>query len=316
MAQAEIIKFNDYYNQRFNAEIKLFSEKKTRKDTAKTRKRAYYIEDMKQLQDFMQYLLDNKRYLHHLIFNIEMGTGRRIGDLIGYKDKVTRERLSDGLLWESFYNSNGERRKYLYIDEQKTNKHKDILIGDGVWDAIEIYCKNTGCEPCGKNKDDSISLQLSGTHKGKILSYEGYRLGLKDAAKAVGIEVNIASHTARKQAGTIMDLLHPEDSTIDVISSWYGHSSKAVTENYMGHRQRQENELVSDLGKAQSALLRGEEILFPDKPLNLISIEYNHLRDIIQMAYDAGIESANNADYKIHRDNMDLIMEMIRDVMK
>lgn len=324
MRNAAIINFNNYYQKLVpdgrNLALKEVNSNSNKEQNPKKEtkhKKAYYIDNMEQLRDLMQYFIDNKRYLHHLIFNIEMGTGRRIGDIIGWKNKTTRERESNGLTWLSFYTESGDKRKYLYLEsEQKTGKHKDVLIGQGVWDAIRIYCENTGCEPCGKDKYNSIALQLSGTYKGQILSYEGYRKGLKQAAKAVGIEVNVASHTARKQAGTMMDLLHPNEKSMDVISSFYGHSSNTVTEIYMGHRQRQEDAYVEDLGKAQSALINGEEIVFPDKPLDMVSLEYGKLRELIQMAYQSGMENSNVTDIDKHMENVNTIMDLVKDISK
>jgi integrase len=304
MPQTAIINFNDYYRQTCGAELHPVPKKKARKDVAKTRKKSYNLNNGTDIKAIMDYFLDSGKYIHYLIFVMGLNFGRRIGDTLAFK-------------WNMFY-KDGQKRKYLHLDnEEKTGKEKDILINEAVWKAIEVYCAKTGCNPIGTNKDDFIALQLSGTHKGRVLSYEAYRLALKAAGRACNIEQNIGSHTTRKTMGYFAKKLHPTDEfSTSIISGFLNHSSEGVTRNYIGLSQEMEDEYVSDMGDMMLSLMEGKEIAMPDRPTDLITVEYDDLRQIIQLIYQCGRENAKENDLQKHLDNIDVGMEMIREIMK
>lgn len=302
MPQAALISFENYYRQ--NDSIKEVPVKKTKKDPSRTRKKSYNLNNGTDIKAIMDYFLNSGKYIHYLIFIMGLNFGRRIGDTLSLK-------------WNMFYDLDGRRRKYLHLHEEKTGKEKDIFINNAVWKAIELYCAKTGCDPIGINKKDFIALQLSGTHKGKVLSYEAYRLALKAAGKACGIEQNIGSHTTRKTMGYFAKKLHPTDEfSTAIVSGFLNHSSESVTRNYIGLSQEMEDGYVSDMGDMILALMDGKEIAMPDRPTDLVTIEYDDLRQIIQLAYQSGRENATGQDLQKHLDNIDCVMEMIRDVMK
>ena len=281
-------------------------EKKTAKDTAKTRKKSYNINNTTDLQNMMKYFLDTGRYIHYLLFVMGLSFGRRISDTLNFT-------------WGMFYNVNGTKKKYLRLkNEQKTGKAKDILITEAVWQAIRLYSGKTGCQPWrAENRDQKISLQLSGTHKGKELSYEAYRQALKKAAAACGIEQNIGSHTTRKTAGYFAKKLHPTDEfSTSVISEFLNHSSESVTRSYIGLTQEQEDRYVSDMSDMLVGLMNGETPKLPDVPTDLVTIEYDDLRQIIQMVYQLGRENSGETDLQKHLDNIDGAMELVRTMMK
>lgn len=304
MPQTAVLQFNDYYKKKHEADLRIIPSKQPRKDVAKTRKKSYNLNNGTDIKAIMDYFLDSGKYIHYLIFVMGLNFGRRIGDTLAFK-------------WNMFY-KDGQKRKYLHLDnEEKTGKEKDILINDAVWKAIETYCAKTGCNPIGTNKDDFITLQLSGTHKGKVLSYEAYRLALKAAGKACNIEQNIGSHTTRKTMGYFAKKLHPTDEfSTSIISGFLNHSSESVTRNYIGLSQEMEDEYVSDMGDMMLSLMEGKEIAMPDLPTDLITVEYDDLRQIIQLMYQCGRENAKENDLQKHLDNIDVGMEMIREIMK
>lgn len=302
MPQAALINFENYYRQN-DTRIKEVPVKKTRKDTSKTRKKSYNLNNGADIKAIMDYFLDNGKYIHYLIFVMGLNFGRRIGDTLAFK-------------WNMFY-KDGQKRKYISIIEEKTGKQKDIYINPAVWKAIEVYCEKTGCDPVDANNDDYISFQLSGTHKGKNLSYEAYRQALKAAGKACNIEQNIGSHTTRKTMGYFAKKLHPTDEfSTSIISGFLNHSSESVTRNYIGLSQEMEDEYVSDMGNMMLDLMDGKEIALPDRPTDLVTIEYDNLRQIIQLMYQCGRENANGQDLQLHLDNIDIGMNLVREYMK
>lgn len=291
------------YNWDKDLHLKRVGEPKGKKDASKTRKKSYNLNNGTDIKAIMDYFLDSGKYIHYLIFVMGLNFGRRIGDTLAFK-------------WSMFY-KDGQKRKYISIIEEKTGKQKDIYINPAVWKAIDVYCEKTGCDPIGANKDDYISFQLTGTHKGKNLSYEAYRQALKAAGKACGIEQNIGSHTTRKTMGYFAKKLHPTDEfSTSIISGFLNHSSEGVTRNYIGLSQEMEDEYVSDMGDMMLSLMEGKEIAMPDRPTDLVTIEYDDLRQIIQLAYQCGRENADNNDLQENLDNIDTCMGLVRDVMK
>lgn len=303
MGYANIVSFSNYNKPQSTCLQEVVPVVKTIKDTPKIRKKSYNLDNVTDIKAIMDYFLNSKKYIHYLIFVMGLNFGRRIGDTLNFK-------------WDMFFNE-GQRRKYLSIIEEKTDKQKDIFINPAVWKAIEIYCQKTGCEPTGKNKDDYISLQLSGTHKGKNLSYEAYRQALKAAGKACNIEQNIGSHTTRKTMGYFAKKLHPTDEfSTSIISGFLNHSSESVTRNYIGLSQEMEDGYVSDMGDMMLSLMDGKEIAMPDRPTDLVTIEYDDLRQIIQLMYQCGRENSDNKKLQSHLDNIETAMELVRDCMK
>lgn len=256
-------------------------------------------------------------YIHYLIFNIQFNTGRRISDVVGKKDTKKRKGKLP-LKWSDFFEPDGRKKSHLVINrEQKTGKYKEVLINNALWKAIDLYCDMTGCDPIGKNRDDYITLQLCGTHKGKPLTYEAYRKALEKVEKSCEIKRKFRSNSAKKSMGYLMKTLHPTDEfSTAVVSGFFNHSSEAVTRRYLGIEQEKEDEYVDSIGKLALSAMEGKEIAMPDRPTDLVTVEYDDLRQIIQLMYQYGREMAAESDLQKHLDNIDLGMEMIRDIMK
>lgn len=315
MSQAAIIQFEKYYKQAPENGLNIVKSKKTVTESITTRK-SYGLNSLAEIKEVMDCMLNNNMYIHYLIFGIQLNTGRRISDIIGKKNTKKSEAKSP-MKWSDFFAPNGKRKSYILVKEKKTGKFKEISLNKAFWKVIDVYCENTGCDPTGKNYDDYITLQLHGTHKGRILTYEAHRSALEKIQKECGIERKFRSHSSRKSVVRMMLELNPTDPfAMSIASSFLNHSSEAITRGYAGIDEDSENKYIESFGDAMLDVMEGKEIAMPDHPTDLITIEYDDLRQIIQLAYQCGRENALENDLQKHLDNIDVTMEMIRDAMK
>ena len=251
---------------------------------------AYEPEDLAKM---LSYFRDNGFWIHYLLFVISANSARRVGDLIGYTNKETGKKV-DGLHWSDFFDPQTGimRREIRTFKEQKTGKLASPVINDAMRGAIRIYCEKTGCDPSKDSYSLPVFLQLTGTHKGRVLSYTGALNALKKAAASCDIEYNVGTHSARKTFGATTKMLHPGDaSCMEALQSIYNHSSTLTTNRYIGLTRKQSDGYVSDFGKFfQEYAVEGKEI-----PLSLtspvISVETEALYDLIHTAFQMGKES-------------------------
>ena len=259
---------------------------------------AYELADMAKI---LGYFKSNEKWLHYLLFAIQVNSARRIGDLIGYLDKETGKR-SNGLVWADFFNTTtGKMRNEIRsFAEQKTGKLASPMINQAMRDAIYLYCEKTGCDPDENNYQNPVFLQLSGTHKRSILSYEGALKALKTAAAACGIEYNVGTHSGRKAFGATTKLLHQGDANVmEALQGIYNHSSSAITNRYIGLTKKQTDGYAQDFSDAFTKYaVNGEEI-----PMELgtpvIAVNTDQLLDLIGAAFQAGKESDGTNDAAI-----------------
>lgn len=257
---------------------------------------AYESADAKKM---LAYFASHNKWIHYLLFSIQAISARRVGDLIGYCNKQTGKKESDGLLWCDFFNpSTGQfRQEIRSFREQKTGKLASPLIPSAMRDAIMLYCEKTGCDPSANNYQNPVFLQLSGTHKGKVVSYAGVQKAIKDAASFCGIEYNVGTHSARKTFGAVTMATHPGDATCKAtLQSIYNHSSEAITGRYIGLTKKKSDGYSEDFGAFWSKyVVNGEEI-----PLQIaspvISVDTEALYQLIQQAFYAGKNSDGSND--------------------
>ena len=258
---------------------------------------AYEPADMARM---LSYFRDNGKWIHYLLFTVQTNTARRVGDLIGYTDEDGVRH--NGLCWDDFFEpeTGAFRAEIKSFCEQKTNKIANPFIAASVRDAVQLYCEKTGCDPSANAYHDPVFLQLAGTHKGKVLSYEGARFALKEAAKACGVVYNVGTHSARKGFGSVSMALHPGDNICKAtLQSIYNHSSEAVTNRYIDVTKKKADGLHKDFSDFWTKyVVNGEEV-----PMQLgtpvISVDTEGLYRLIQDAFMAGKASDGSNDAEL-----------------
>lgn len=223
-------------------------------------------EDIIKMQN---YFIEKENWLMFLIFEIGIGTGRRIGDLLNLK-------------WNNFYYSNGSKRRRFSIKEEKTGKFASPYITEAVWKAIEIYRKNTGCVVSENNYENLISLQLGGNYIGKPITKDACLKNIKKAAQDCGIMYNVGNHSLRKTFGYMAFNMFPNDPyRMQIIQSIFGHSSQDVTMKYIGLTDDHAAKIYDGIGDVMLSIMEGKQISLVQKATNLIMADYDEITKIM-----------------------------------
>lgn len=263
----------------------------------------FEIEDMKKMTE---YFSNNNMWLHYMMFVLSCNMARRVGDMLSLK-------------WENFFDpkSGKFRDDILEIQEDKTDKLANPRINSACRAAIRLYVEKTGCDITKNNYTVPVFMQLTGTHKGTVLSDSGYLKSLKKVAVAVGIEYNVGTHSPRKTFGMMSRMLHPGDyDSMELLQTIYNHSSTKTTKSYIGLTKKKIDTYYDDMGSFfDDYIVGGKEYKeVSDRPI--VSLDTNDLRDVIKAAYEAGKTNARESDAMIHIDAITEIMRMIEGLQK
>ena len=247
------------------------------------------FEDMKKIQD---YFIENKQWNFYLLFTLNANTGRRISDL----RKV---------IWSDFFYKNGNMKKYWDVKkldedgnrisgEQKTSKAKEIYINAAIQEAFKIFLENENID-FEYDYEEPVFKQLHGTHRGKVISDDGYRKALIKASEV--LDYDIRSHSMRRGMGKMIMELHPNDNKAkSVLMELNNHSSEKMTNKYIGETARLEKEYLEDYGeKYKKYVMDGEEIPFViKKPVSIY--DNSELRDYMLCAFGKILDAKNETD--------------------
>lgn len=228
----------------------------------------FEVEDIKKV---LAYFKENEKWTHYLLFTIGCNMARRVGDTLN-------------LTWEHIFNpETGKfRSDILEIVEDKTDKLANPKINQAVRDAVMLYIEKTECDVSANGYKNPVFLQLSGTHKGKVISSDGYLKGIKKAAKAVGIEYNVGTHSPRKTFGMVSRMLHPNDyDSMELLQTIYNHSDTKTTKHYIGLTKKKVDQYYDDMGTFFGEYITGDKQYNKamDKPT--ITLEWADLRDVL-----------------------------------
>lgn len=259
------------------------------------------IEDMRKM---IVYFQEKKQWLPYLIFVLSCNTARRVGDIIKLK-------------WDNIYNpANGMIRTKLDLVEEKTGKFARPLLNKACREAIEMYVQQTGCNPSKDNYTSPVCLQLTGTHRGAVMSYDGYYKAVKRAAAAVGIEYNVGTHSPRKTFGWLNRMIHPNDyDSMELLQAILNHSDVKTTRRYIGLNEEKSDQYYSDTGDFFTKyIIQGEEYTsLSSNPV--ITLDVQDLRDVVRMAYETGMSNAKVGAHE-HLEAITSILSMIEGLAK
>lgn len=158
----------------------------------------------------------------YVLFTLGINSGLRISDLLtltigdvtlkGKRSAVVSDRIT--------------------IKESKTGKTKDFPLGETAKKALKEYIRARGCD-CSDEADRALPLFPSRKGNGAISRIQAYRI-LNEAARVVGIDDRIGTHTLRK---TFAYHAYQSGYDISMIQKLLNHSSPGVTLRYIGITQ-------------------------------------------------------------------------------
>ena len=248
------------------------------------------IEDAKKL---LAWFAENDMWTHYLALTIGINMARRIGDTLN-------------LTWEHFFNpATGDfRYEIMEIVEDKTDKMANPLINDAVKDAIRLYIEKTGCDVTANNYRNPVFMQLTGTHKGNVVTADAHRKALKRGAEAVGIKYNIGTHSARKTFGKISRMIHPNDyDSMEILQSVFNHSDAKTTRHYIGLTKEKVNQYYNDIGNFFGDYVTGDKAFKGEANKPTVTLEWADLRGVLAML-------TNNVD------DLNVAIELIEQLAK
>lgn len=164
---------------------------------------------------------ENKKQIatrNKMLFLIGINLGIRASDLCGLKYSFFMN--NDGTFKDS-YSLQPKKTK-------KTGKFVKLYFNDTVKKAITNYLENYPMEDINEYlfKSRKGDKHITEIHLGKVI---------KDAAKEVGIERNICSHSLRKTFGYfVYHNADDKNNALVILQTIFNHSSPAITSKYIG----------------------------------------------------------------------------------
>lgn len=223
---------------------------------------------------------EKKQYHWRLAFMLSLLMGRRIGDTISLK-------------WYDLFTKTGKKRKYLEIEEQKTEKVSYVLIPDLAWKEIKLYIKRKNIDPSKDNYEGNVFPGTVSEGK-KDRRDDAYRKAFLANAEECQVEYRVNTHSTRKSFGYYGVKLHPYDpANVDILQKFFNHATRAQTLDYIGLSQEKQDKYSSDWSNVLSDVIDGKEIAIENTPV--VTLKSNDLRDIIVAALksEESLESLN-----------------------
>lgn len=188
------------------------------------------IRNPKQI-DSMKKILLGQSSRDHLLFVLGINGGLRISDILELK-------VSDVV------NEKGKPRPFYELRETKTKKARRLPFSKNVLKAIESFVKDNP----NLSQDDYLFQsrerdKKTDTTNKPISRQRAYQI-INDAARSVGIQDKIGTHTLRKTFG-----YHAYKSGVDiaVIQQIFNHSAPSITLRYIGITQDDIDDVILNL---------------------------------------------------------------------
>ena len=162
------------------------------------------IRSKQQIKQVEKYLA-KKSKRNRLLFVLGTNSGLRVSDILNLNVSDVRNKT------------------HIEIKEQKTSKFKKFPINDKLKKLIQEFIKD---------KADDEPLFLSQKQK-RLDRSQAYRM-LNEACKAVGITVNIGTHSMRKSFGYHH---YKQFKDVAMLQMIFNHSNPRITLRYIGIEQ-------------------------------------------------------------------------------
>ena len=184
------------------------------------------IKSLDEIMNMSGYFISNGRFRDNMLFIVGINFGLRVSDL-----RLLRfsNLINDDLSFKDKFPVLEKKTK----NTRKVKKNRWITINDAVIDAVTLYLENTP----GVSLSDYMfkSESNNGCNVNQPIHRASIDVILKDAAKAVGIQSKVSTHTLRKTFGFHQMMMCGNDPRkLLVLSKMFGHSSTAVTLEYIG----------------------------------------------------------------------------------
>jgi site-specific recombinase XerD len=217
--EAEIIKIPKYKK---NGELK--KTKSNAKEGVSSR--VYPLKTEEEVSSIIRYWKDKGE-------KAEKPSHKRIADrnvallTVGFNVGIRGHDLLE-LDWLDIFCKDGSFKEDSIIQEEKTEKFKDLIFNDSCKAAIMEYVNKYDI-------DTSNGGYVFGKTNGEPMVVYNCSKIIQEAAEAVGIKRNVASHTMRKTFAVFQIKAHNDNAMfINELQKLLNHSSPDITLNYCG----------------------------------------------------------------------------------
>lgn len=184
------------------------------------------IKSLDDIDRICRWYLEKSRYRDYMFFIIGINFGLRVSDLL-------RLRFCDLINDDMTF-----KREFLILEKKtkntrKVRKNRCIWINSSVIDAVMIYLEHT---PSVSLSDYLFKNQSPNrTAANKPMSRQTADNILKEANRAVGLNIKMSTHTLRKTfAYHQMAMSNHDPRKLMLLSKMFGHSTVAQTLDYIG----------------------------------------------------------------------------------
>ena len=171
------------------------------------------IRSIKKIRKMISHMEDKYSKRDALLFRMGINTILRVGDILS-------------LRYCDIYDENGDFRRYLILNEQKTKKEKKVSLNSKIRNEIDSYCRHFELD-----SDDYIFMSHR-SPDAPLDRIQAWRI-LKQAAKECGID-NFGTHSMRK---TLAYHIYTQTKNISLVMKMLNHTNPAVTMRYIGITQ-------------------------------------------------------------------------------
>lgn len=191
-----------------------------------TEHRAEPIKSIDDIMKISEYLISNHRYRDNMLFIVGINFGLRVSDL-----RLLRfsNIINDDLTFKDKFPILEKKTK----NTRKVKKNRWITINDAVIEAVTFYLENTP----GVSLSDYMfkSESNNGSNNNQPIHRNSIDEMLKGVVRDLGLDIKVSTHTLRKTFGFHqMMMSHNDPRKLLVLSKIFGHSSTAVTLEYIG----------------------------------------------------------------------------------
>lgn len=298
---AEVILFNQNINEEIIEEIpeaevvripkfKKNGELKQTKSNAKegVSSKVYPLKTEKEVSDVIKYWIkkgesevrpSRKKIADRnaMLLTVGFNVGVRASDLIT-------------LDWADIFNKDGSFKDDSIIQEEKTGKYKDLILNNACKKSIMEYVKKYEI-----NVTEG-GYVFSKTTGGAMVVYNCSKI-LQEAAEAVGIQRNVASHTLRKTFAVFQIKAHNNNSMfINELQKLLNHSTPDITLNYCGLSRDRLVEYHNDVNLGAECSIKRTDTVVLDGSTKLVDtndLEFM-LKQLSENCYSCNKDSCTN----------------------
>lgn len=206
-------------------------KRKTNNYKVDEKQEVYPFKTEKDLKAMRNYFVEKKHYRDELMFILGINIGLRAGDLLSLRwNQVLRE---DKTVYEE-----------ITVKEEKTDKFRTFYLNNSCTAAITAYFERLSSE-----NEVNLDSYIFSSRKGNThIQVRPACNILKTAAKSVGIEYNVGTHSLRKTFGYHQLKAHADDALfLCELQEMFGHSSPKITLRYCGLENEKMRQYYNDV---------------------------------------------------------------------